>query len=279
MTLPRLMLLVSVFFLMMTVVEAIPTLVAIFQERFKAGEGKTARELSKFFITIRPGKIIIVICVLGVVVGILAGSWVLGAALCLLGTLAPKFLLSIWKSIRSAQVDAQLMDGLILMGNTLKSGLDIVAGVERIATNMPPPISEEFGLVLNSYRLGTPLETALMDMTRRIRSRNLETVIYAINIQRETGGNIIKTFDQLVTTIREETKLQKKVKAITAQGRTQIVFLAVFPWLLGVMFLFIAPDFMKPALASTWGQITVLVLILWEIIGVIVTQKLVAVDE
>jgi tight adherence protein B len=122
------------------------------------------------------------------------------------------------------------------------------------------------------------LDEALMEMTKRIKSRTLETVLYAINIQRETGGNIIKTFDQLVATIREEGKLQKKVRAITAQGRTQIIFLAGFPWAMAGVLLLISPEFVKPALASSWGQLTILFLVIWEIIGILVTKKIVTVD-
>lgn len=187
-------------------------------------------------------------------------------------------MLTVWKDLRSAKVEAQLMDALLILGNSLKSGMDIVAGIERISLDMKPPISEEFGLVLNAYRLGTPLETALMDMTQRIHSRTLETVVYAVTIQRETGGNIIKIFDQLVLNIREETKLQKKVKAITSQARTQIFFLAGFPWVLAGLFTMMAPEFMKPALANPWGQLTVVFLALWEAIGIVVTKKIVAVD-
>ena len=202
----------------------------------------------------------------------------IAVAVVLLGLLAPKIILTIWKDIRSSQVDAQLMDALLVISNSLKSGLDIAAGIERIATTMPPPISEEFGLVLNAYRLGAPLESALMDLTSRIRSRALETAVYAITIQRETGGNLIKTFDQLVLTIREEGKLQKKVKALTAQGRMQIFFLAGFPWALALLFFFLSPDFMQPALAKPWGQSVVLFLLVWEAIGILVTKKIVTVD-
>jgi tight adherence protein B len=191
---------------------------------------------------------------------------------------APKLILALWKGRRSAQFENQLLDALILLGNSLRSGLDIAAGIERIATTMKPPISEEFGLVLNAYRLGTPLETALIDLTERIRSKTLETVIYAIAIQRETGGNIIKTFDQLVITIREESKLQKKVRAITAQGRTQIFFLAGFPWALAGLFFVMTPEFMRPALANSWGQFVALFLVVWEVVGIIVTKKIVTVD-
>jgi tight adherence protein B len=270
--------LIAVYFLMAAIVEVIPELYTIYRERYMADVVRTTRELDKFFLNIKPTNLLVICLVIGVGLGVVTGSWVLAVSFSLSGLVAPKILLSVWKGIRSSQVDAQLMDALVLIGNSLKSGLDIAAGIERVATTMKPPISEEFGLVLNAYRLGTPLETALMDMTSRIRSRTLETVVYAISIQRETGGNLIKTFEQLVLTIREEDKLQKKVKAITAQGRTQIFFLAGFPWALAALFFFMSPDFMRPALANPWGQLVAIVLIVWEAIGVMVTKKIVTVD-
>jgi len=210
--------------------------------------------------------------------GLLTQSWIIAGAIGISGVFAPKIILKIWRDIRTAQVDAQLMDALILVSNSLKSGLDIAAGIERVSTTMKAPISEEFGLVINAYRLGTPLEIALLDLTVRIPSRTLETVVYAISIQRETGGNIIKTFEQLVTTIRDESKLQKKVQAMTSQGRSQIVFMAIFPWILGIFFFFTAKDMMLPAIQSTIGQVVLVFLIVWEGIGIMVTKKVVEVD-
>ena len=117
-----------------------------------------------------------------------------------------------------------------------------------------------------------------MSMTTRIRSRTLETAIYAINIQRETGGNLIKTFEQLVVTIREEDKLQNKVKALTSQGRMQTYFLAFFPWTMAALFYFLSPDFIRPALSNPMGQIVIIILLIWEAIGIVITKKIVTVD-
>ncbi len=68
------------------------------------------------------------------------------------------------------------------------------------------------------------------------------------------------------------------MRAITSQGRTQIFFLAGFPWVLACVFYVTAPDIMQPAIASTWGQLTAVFLVVWEIIGISVTKKIVAVD-
>jgi tight adherence protein B len=270
--------LMTVFFVMVTIVEMIPELFRVYREKYMADVIRTTRELDKFFFRIKPTTLLLICLATGTVLGLLTASWMFAVAVALFGLVAPKIALTIWKNIRSSQVDAQLMDALILISNSLKSGLDIASGIERIATTMQPPISEEFGLVLNAYRLGTPLETALMSMTTRIRSRTLETAIYAINIQRETGGNLIKTFDQLVVTIREEDKLQKKVTALTSQGRMQTYFLASFPWAMGLLFFMITPDFMRPALANPWGQIVIVFLLVWEAIGIVVTRRIVTVD-
>lgn len=170
------------------------------------------------------------------------------------------------------------MDALVLMGNALRSGLDIATGIELVTTNMKPPISEEFGLVLNAYRLGSSLEDSLLAMTRRIRSRTLDTVVVAIILQRETGGNLVKTFEQLILTIREENKLQKKVKALSAQGRTQIGFLAVFPWIMAVVIYFMSPEMVKPALEQSWGQFALAGMVVWELIGLVITKRIVTVD-
>jgi len=270
--------LVVVFFVMVTVVEMIPELFLIYRDKYMADVVRTTRELDKFFFRIKPTNLLLICLAIGALLGFLTGSWIFAATIALSGLIAPRIALAIWKDIRSAQVEAQLMDGLILISNSLKSGLDIASGIERVATTMKPPISEEFGLVMNAYRLGTPLETALMNMTTRIRSRTLETAIYAINIQRETGGNLIKTFEQLVVTIREEDKLQKKVKALTSQGRMQTYFLACFPWAMAALFYLITPDFIRPAIANPLGQIVIVILLIWEVVGIIITKRIVTVD-
>lgn len=269
---------IAVFTVILAIVNWMPEITVFFRERYRTNIFQTTRELNKFFINIKPAHMMIAFAVLGVLFFISTGSYVIGIALAISGFFAPNLILSVYKDIRSAKFEAQLMDALILLGNSLKSGLDISVAFERVATTQKPPISEEFGLMVNSHKLGTPIETALLDLTRRINSRNLETVVYAIMLQRETGGNILKTFDQLVLNIREENKLQKKVKAMTSSGRAQITVLALMPWGLGVFFYLASPDMVAPALASAWGQLVIVGLIVWEIIGVFVTKKVISVE-
>jgi tight adherence protein B len=263
---------------MMGVVSLLPAFVRWIQERYASRVTSKSSELDKFFVRVKVPYMVGGGLAAAGVIGWFTGSWVIAAVIAMAGLAAPKIFLALWKNRRTAQFDEQLMDALILIGNALRSGLDIATGIELVSTNMKAPISEEFGQALNAYRLGGSLETALMEMTRRIPSRTLETTVVSIILQRDTGGNLIKTFEQLVQTIREESKLQKKVRAISAQGRTQVAFLSIFPWGMALLLYVLSPEMIEPALSQTWGQLTLAGLIVWELIGIVVTKRIVTVD-
>ena len=128
----------------------------------------------------------------------------------------PTAVLDALKKSRGKRINKQLMDSLILLSNSLRSGMDIVQGFELVSRDMLPPISDEFGLVLKNYQLGTPFEKALDGLSDRVESRMLSYIIKAIIIQRQVGGNLTVIFARLVENIREESKLETEYSQITA---------------------------------------------------------------
>ena len=138
---------------------------------------------------------------------------------------------------------------------------------------MRPPIADEFGLVIKNYQLGTPFEKALDGMNDRIDSRMLSYIIKAIVIQRQVGGNLTVIFARLVENIREESKLEEKLQAMTAQQKIQSIVVGVMPFLMmGVMFLF-RPDEMISFYSSPLGIAIFFVCIIWISIGMKIIKK------
>ncbi|NLO92416.1 MAG: hypothetical protein GX410_10575 [Elusimicrobia bacterium] len=208
--------------------------------------------------------------------GMMTGNFILfllftGAGV-VVGLKAPMIILDILKERRGKNIDAQLIDALILLSNSLKSGMDIVQGFEMVGQDLQPPISEEFLLVIKNYQLGTSFEHALEGMEERVSSRLLSYMIKAIVIQRQVGGNLTKIFERIVDNIREESKLEEKTKALTAQQRIQSMVVGIMPWILvGMMFMF-QPDTMTKFYTSVVGIIVLIFCIFWIAIG----MKLVA---
>ncbi|MBR3632551.1 MAG: type II secretion system F family protein [Elusimicrobiaceae bacterium] len=190
------------------------------------------------------------------------------------GIRMPKVVLDKLKKSRGVKINGQLMDALILLSNSLRSGMDIVQGFELVSHDMRPQIADEFGLVIKNYQLGTPFEKALEGLDERVESRMLSYTIKAIIIQRQVGGNLTVIFSRLVENIREESKLEEKLEAMTAQQKIQSIVVSIMPVImLGVMFLF-RPDEMIGFYTTPVGIFVLFFCFVWIMIGMKLIQKL-----
>ncbi len=190
----------------------------------------------------------------------------------------PGFLINLVKRNRRIKIEKQLISALIFIGNAMKSGLDIVQGLELSLYNLDDPIKEEFETVLKEYHLGSNLEEAFLHMKERIKSTSIDTFVTSIIIQRETGGNVTKIISQIVSSIRETQKLENKVKTLTSQGRIQSIIVGMLPWGLGGVLFAIQPDFMMPLFTTTVGATLLGIMVFWQIIGLVVIKKITTVD-
>lgn len=244
-----------------------------------------AEDFNRQFVTIDIKYIVFGTIALFMVPGFLAG-WIIGGffgvfvflLFLLIGGVVsirvPSALLDALKKSRGVKVNKQLMDALILLSNSLRSGMDIVQGFEMVSKDLLPPISDEFGLVVKNYQLGTPFEQALDGMVNRVDSRMLAYIVKAIIIQRQVGGNLPVIFARLVENIREESKLEEKLQALTAQQRIQSIVVSVMPFIMmAVMFLF-QPTQMINFYTSSVGMIIFLFCVVWIFIGMHVLRKL-----
>ena len=186
----------------------------------------------------------------------------------------PMAVLDALKKSRGKKVNAQLMDALILLSNSLRSGMDIVQGFEMVSRDLRPPIADEFGLVVKNYQLGTPFEKALDGMTDRVESRMLSYIIKAIIIQRQVGGNLTVIFSRLVENIREESKLEEKLQAMTAQQKIQSIVVSIMPFVMMIVMFIFNPSQMISFYTSPVGIFVFVFCVIWIGIGMKVLQKM-----
>ncbi len=186
----------------------------------------------------------------------------------------PMAVLDALKKSRGRKVNAQLMDSLILLSNSLRSGMDIVQGFELVSRDMLPPIADEFGLVVKNYQLGTPFEKALDGLTERVDSRMLSYIVKAIIIQRQVGGNLTVIFSRLVENIREESKLEEKLQAMTAQQKIQSIVVSIMPFVMMLVMFIFNPSQMFSFYTSPLGICVFLFCIIWIGIGMKILKKM-----
>lgn len=203
---------------------------------------------------------------------------IFGSAITVVGWSIPKFLVNALYEQRCGRFVNQMVDGLTIMANGIRSGLSIAQSMERVVENMPNPISQEFGLVLSQVRIGRSLEEALIELGERIPKPDVQMFVTAINVLKETGGNLGETFSTIVVTIRERQKVEKKIEALTAQGLMQGIIITLVPFLLLLIFEIIDPAYVRPLFTTSVGIIALLIMLILQIIGGLMIRKIVKIN-
>jgi tight adherence protein B len=244
-------------------------------------------KLGQMFIEIPPHQILLALFGLSFGLGALVflsflpnlfPGLMFGSLTTIIGWKAPRPLVDMLYRRRVDKLVLQMVDGLNLMSNGMKSGLSVVQAVGLVVQEMPNPIQQEFNLILSENKLGVSIEEAFNNFAKRVKSDDVEMFVTSINILRETGGNLAETFDTIVTTIRERIKVEKKIAAMTAQGFYQGMFVMAIPPILGAVFYQTDPVFMTPLFTTAIGWIIIFVIILLEVVGFFLIMRIIKID-
>ena len=246
-------------------------------------ERVVGKELHKLFMDITPQEFIVYhigVMVVSVLMGIvLMGSVALGAPIGLLvGAMLPRVYLRRQYSKRMEKLNQQVEEAMIYMSNSFRANPALPDAMQDVCNSIGPPISQEFGVMLKEYRLGTPLDTALINMQKRVPARNLQLAVSALLIGRTVGGNIPKILEDIASTIRESYRLERVIDTQTAQGKMQAWVMGAMPAVVVGMFYLMDPELIRPLFETFYGYLIIAVAVVLNIIGVAMILKIVSID-
>ena len=194
------------------------------------------------------------------------------------GSIIPAIVVKQLERLRRQKFAAQIVDGLMILSSSLKAGLSLMQSFETLVEEMPAPISQEFGLVMRQMQMGVSLEQAIGDMKRRMQLDELDLVVTAMLVARESGGDLTITFSRVITTIQERNKLIGRVKALCIQGKLQGVIMSLLPILFGLFVYKMTPGFFDIFFTDNIGKFLFGYAIVSEILGIFFIRKLSKVD-
>lgn len=176
---------------------------------------------------------------------------------------------------RLVKFQFQMIDGLGLMANGMKSGLSIVQSLGMVKQEMPDPLAQEFDYVLKQQQLGISVEDAFQNMAKRLPSEDVNMFVTAVVILKETGGNLAETFETIVYTIRERIKIEQKISAMMAQNLAQGAIVFCMPYAMFAMFYFSDPAFLEPMFNEPIGWALIAVALTLQMIGGFMIYKII----
>jgi tight adherence protein B len=187
----------------------------------------------------------------------------------------PFFVVSFKRGRRFAKFEELFPDSIDLLARAVRAGHAFTTGLELIASEMPEPIAGEFRITYEQQNFGMPLREALQNMAVRMPLSDVNFFISALQIQRESGGNLAEVLDNLSTVIRERFKILRQVKVFTAQGRmTLYLLVGLAPFTVLMLFL-VNPKYISVLFTDPLGKQFLAGGVALEVLGYLVIRKII----
>jgi tight adherence protein B len=158
---------------------------------------------------------------IAVPVGLLAGLWL------------PYFATGFLGTRRVKKIGNLLPEAIGLMVRSIKSGLPITEAFVIIGREMPDPLGGEFRQLCDQMRIGQPIDQALNDMAKRTGVQEMKFLNSTLAVQRETGGNLAETLENLDNILRRRRQMRLKVKALSSEARASAMIIGALPFIMG----------------------------------------------
>jgi tight adherence protein B len=166
----------------------------------------------------------------------------------------PFFVLTYKRARRIAAFDAVLAECIDMLARALRAGHSLVSALETLSENAQEPAASEFGEVFRQQNLGLPVRDALLQLLDRVPSADLQVLVTALLVQKDTGGNLAEILDRTVFVIRERVRIQGEIRVQTAQGRLTGWILSALPVVMMIMLNLVNPGYSDILFKDPFGR-------------------------
>jgi Flp pilus assembly protein TadB len=122
-------------------------------------------------------------------------------------------------------------DALDLIIRAVRAGVPVVHAIVTAGKELPYPVGREFRIMGDSLRLGMDQQDVMEAASKRIGIPDFRFFVVCLQLQRETGGPLADTLENLSNIIRSRREVRLKTRALTAQGRAASKIIAMVPFL------------------------------------------------
>ncbi len=189
----------------------------------------------------------------GALFGVVLGSTFLAVVLAVVGAYVPIFWLERQLAQRRVALEQQLDASLQSLANTILVTQNLDDAFATLAQHFDPPISQEADVLVKQVRLGTPMDEALRDLAIRCKSRNMDAIVTALTVGRQTGGELPKVLETTASVLRETMRVEGVMESKTSEGKAQVVLMGALPFVFAGVLQVVAPEWMAPLYTDPVG--------------------------
>jgi tight adherence protein B len=143
--------------------------------------------------------------------------------------------------------------GLVVRG--LRAGLPVSETVGVVGREIADPVGEDFRRIAEHVRLGQSLEGALWHAAKRIGLPEFNFLVISLSVQRETGGNLAETLENLEAIVRRRQQMRLKIKAMASEATASGLILGALPIVMAVLMYFVSGEYIIQLVTNPVGRL------------------------
>ncbi|MCO4792373.1 MAG: type II secretion system F family protein [Bacteriovoracaceae bacterium] len=171
------------------------------------------------------------------------------------------------------EFDKSLGESLQILTSSLRAGLTLKAALTASIKSAPKVFADQMRITINDFNLGVPMDEALTRMKSRVNTPTTDLALGSMIITSRSGGDLASMLGKISLSINESERIQGKLRALTAQGKMQALLVSLAPPFLFIFMSFYDPERMNVLTETTMGQILLVTAVIFEVIGIIITKK------
>lgn len=248
------------------------------QEHRHRLEHLTEVEFAELFLFIDPVRFLQWNLVAALALPLLTAIWVgprAAAIVLLVIIVAPTATYRLLKHRRRRALEPQLAEVASAMASSLRSGMAFGQALEQVVKHQPPPISQEFALILREQRLGVPLDRALNGFALRVDLADAQMLVTTLAIARELGGGLAEALERYARMVRRRLALENRIRALTSQGKLQGWIMGALPIGLAMVLWWLNPTEMNQLIEAPAGWAVIGLIIALEWVGFLLIRRIV----
>ncbi|UFJ39247.1 type II secretion system F family protein [Brevibacillus humidisoli] len=170
------------------------------------------------------------------------------------------------------RLNDQLPEICRLLANSLRAGMTLQQGVALVARELSYPAGDEFSRMNRELQLGVSFERALIDMEKRIPSRDFRIFAATLLIQRRAGGNLSQVLQEMAETMEDRRIVNQEIKTMTAEQRYVSILVPIMPIALVLMMNMMNKGFIDPLFKGV-GLVLLVLFAIGTILSYILVKK------
>lgn len=192
-----------------------------------------------------------------------------------IGFFLPHLVVKVLAARRQKVFTEQFPEAIDLIVRGLRSGLPAIESINAVGREMDKPIGTEFQAIADAVRFGQTLEEALTNAIPRIDTPEFKFFVVALAVQRETGGNLAETLENLSDVLRKRRQMKKRIKAMASEPKASAWILGCLPFIMFGIIFFVNTGYVMQLFTDPRGHTLITAGLISQSIGVGIMAKMV----